>query len=128
MGAAMRTLLTVVLALSLAAPAAASDEVRVDGSCGAGARSQLRLRADDGSIRVEFRVRSAHSGESWRVTLVHERRVAWRGVVRTSGNGSARVRRSVADYEGADRISVRAAGPRGNVCQAGATLTGDSRH
>jgi hypothetical protein len=118
------TVLAILLALTLAAPAfARDDDVRVWGSCGAGAESQLRLRAKDGSIRVEFRVDSERSEERWRVTLVHERRVVWRGRVRTRSNGSFRVRRSVPDYEGADQVSVRAAGPGGNVCQAGSTLT-----
>ena len=117
------TLLTILLALALAVPAFADDDVRVEGSCGAGAESQLRLRADDGSIRVEFRVDSRRSGERWRVTLVHERRVVWRGRVRTRSGGSFRIRRTVPDFDGADEVSVRAAGPGGNTCQAGATLT-----
>ena len=82
----------------------------------------MRLRADDGSIRVEFRVDSERARERWRVALVHERRVVWRGRVRTRSGGSFRVRRSVSDYEGADQVSVRASGPGGNTCQAGATL------
>ena len=117
------TLLTILMALALAVPAFADDDVRVEGSCGAGAESQLRLRADDGSIRVEFRVDSRRSGERWRVTLVHERRVVWRGRVRTRSGGSFRIRRTVPDFDGADEVSVRAAGPGGNTCQAGATLT-----
>jgi hypothetical protein len=117
------TLLALLLALTLAAPALADDDVRVEGSCGAGAECRLRLRADDGSIRVEFRVDSRRSGERWRVTLVHERRVVWRGRVRTRSGGSFRIRRTVPDFDGADEVSVRAAGPGGNVCQAGATLT-----
>jgi hypothetical protein len=117
------TLLAILLALTLAAPAFGRDgDVRVEGSCGAGAESRVRLRADDGSIRVEFRVDSRRSGERWRVALVHERRVVWRGRVRTRSGGSFRVRRSVPDYDGADAVSVRASGPGGNTCQAGATL------
>jgi len=116
-------LLAILLALALAAPALADDDVRVQGTCGEGAESRLRLRADDGSIRVEFRVDSERSGERWRVALVHERRVVWRGRVRTRSGGSFRVRRTVPDYDGADQVSVRASGPGGNSCQAGATLT-----
>jgi hypothetical protein len=115
------SLLAILLAVLLAAPARA-DDVRVEGSCGAGAESRLRLRADDGSIRVEFRVDSRRSGERWRVALVHERRVVWRGRVRTRSGGSFRIRRSMRDYDGADEVSVRASGPGGNTCQAGATL------
>jgi len=110
-----------------AAPAAArhrDDDVRVEGSCGRGASSQLRLKADHGSIRVEFEVRSRRARERWRLVLVHERRVVWRGRAQTrSGNASFRVRRSIPDFEGADKVSVRGAGPNGNTCQTTATMT-----
>ena len=112
------------LALALTAPAAAlahreDKDVRVSGTCGRGAT------AKDGAIRVEFEVRSRRGGERWRVVLVHERRVAWRGRARTrSGSGSFRVRRSLPDFGGADQVTARASGPRGNICQAGGVLTG----
>jgi hypothetical protein len=112
------------IAALLAAPASAyagDDEVRVRGSCGAGARSELRLRAKDGEIETEFRVDRARRG-TWRVILVHERHVAWRGSVRTTG--SIRVRQTVGDYSGADHVMYRATGPRGLTCAASATLSG----
>jgi hypothetical protein len=119
------------VALALGAPAQAlghggdDKDVRVSGTCGKGATSKLRLRAKDGAIRVEFEVKSNRGGERWRVVLVHERRVAWRGRVRTrSGSGSFRVRRSLPDFEGVDQITARASGPRGNTCQASGALTG----
>lgn len=116
-----------VLALALGAPAAApaADDVRVKGTCGRGATSELRLRARDGAIRVELEVRTRRRGERWRVVLVHERRVVWRGRARTaSGRGSFRIRRSLPDLEGADRVTARASGPRGITCQATAVLPG----
>jgi hypothetical protein len=103
------------------------DDVRTRGSCGSGARTELRLKPDHGSIRVEFRVDSRRAGERWRVVLVHERRIAWRGNVRTGGSsGSFRVRRSLPDFAGADQVSARASGPRGVTCEAGAVLRGSS--
>ncbi len=55
--------------------------------------------------------------------LVHERRVAWRANVRTSrSSGSFRVRRTLDDYAGSDRVTVRASGPRGLTCEATARL------
>ena len=99
-------------------------DARVNGRCSKGASSQLRLRARDGSIRVEFEVKRRKPRESWRVVFVHERRVAWRGTVRTTSSGSFRVRRSYGDYEGADNVTARATGPRGLTCQASATLRG----
>jgi hypothetical protein len=45
----------------------------------------------------------------WRVVLLHERRIAGRAVLVTRRGGSARLRREVSDYPGADAIAV----PRG---------------
>ena len=117
--------------LAAAAPAAARDggdddgrrEARVEGTCAKGASSKLRLRSRDGRISVEFEVKRSRRGERWRIVLVHERRIAWRGSVRTArSGGSFRVRRSLPDLDGSDRVKVRASGPRGLTCEASATL------
>jgi len=127
-----RRSIPMALALALAIPGAARADdggdgrdgarrdVRVAGRCDSGATSKLRLRSRDGEISVEFEVKRRHSGERWRVVLVHERRVAWRG---SRSSGSFRVRRSVADFDGADQLTARASGPRGITCRASATLT-----
>src|SRR3954468_13992399 len=60
------------------------DEVRTSGSCGGGASSELRIRAKDGTIELRFEVRGARRG-SWRVVVVQERRIAWRGAVGAGG-------------------------------------------
>jgi hypothetical protein len=120
----------ICLALALGAPASAlahggdEQDVRVRGTCGRGASSELRLRAKDGAIRVEFEVDSRRAGERWRVVLVHERRVAWRGRARIRSGHSFRIRRSLPDFGGADQVTARASGPRGNTCEAGALLAG----
>ena len=99
------------------------QEIRVAGRCGGGATSKLRLRAEDGEIEVEFEVDQNRSGVRWRVALVHERRVAWKGVARTAGpSGSFEVRRVVRDLPGSDSVSARAWGPGGLSCQARASL------
>jgi hypothetical protein len=123
--------LWLALAFAFGAPSPAlarggdGQDVRVSGSCGRGATSELRLRAKDGAIQVEFKVESRRGGERWRVVLVHERRVAWRGRARTrSGSGTFRIRRSIPDFEGADQVTARASGPRGNTCEATGLLTG----
>jgi hypothetical protein len=124
------TVAAICVALALGAPAPAlgrggDDDVRISGTCGSGATSKLRLRAKDGAIQVEFEVKANRGGQRWRVVIAHERRVAWRGQARTrSGSGSFRVRRSIADFGGADQVTVRASGPRGNTCQATGVLTG----
>jgi hypothetical protein len=111
-----------VLAMA-AAPAAARDDVRAAGSCGRGASAELRVKADDGAIEVELRVRRARAGERWSVALVHERRVAWRGRATTSRSRDGfRVRRTLPNYPGADEISARATNSRGLTCQATAVL------
>lgn len=119
-------LLVVALAsLSSAAVARASDEeIRIAGSCGRGASSELRVKADDGSLRVRFRVDSNRSHSSWQVALIHEGRVAWRGGVRSDGGGSIDVERRLRDLGGADQVTARALGPRGITCIASGTLPG----
>jgi hypothetical protein len=120
--------LCVALALVAPAPALArggDDDVRVTGTCGKGATSKLRLRTKDGAIEVEFEVKANRGGQRWRVVLVHERRVAWRGRARTrSGSRSFRIRRSIPDFGGADQVTGRASDPRGNTCEATGLLTG----
>lgn len=111
-----------------ATPAVAKDgdgrrEARVSGSCSKGAWSQLRLRSRDGEISVEFELKRRRAGESWRLVLVHERRVASRATLRTKGSsGSLRMRRTLDDLDGPDAVTVRASGPRGMTCEASATL------
>ncbi len=125
-------LASLLFAAGTAAPALARDggqdggrrEARVSGTCAKGAASKLRLRSRDGTIRVEFELTRRRPRERWRLVLVHERRVAWRGTVRTSAGGSLRLRRSLDDYGGADGVRVRANGPRGLSCEASATLAG----
>lgn len=121
-----------MLALGTASPATAKGddhgdrrEARVAGTCGRGATSKLRLRSRDGAISVEFEVRQHRAGDTWRVVLVHERRVEWRGTARTHGSsGSFRVRRTLDDFDGPDQVTAQASGPHGITCQASATLPG----
>jgi hypothetical protein len=130
----LRRSATVVLLLAcllLALPASSQarggggdDEVRTSGRCGGGASSELRIRAKDGTIELRFEVRGARRG-SWRVVVVQERRVAWRGTVRADGGSrSFRIERDLDDLPGADAIMVRASGPRGVTCNASGTLSG----
>ncbi|MGZ6695860.1 MAG: hypothetical protein ACXVFL_09465 [Solirubrobacteraceae bacterium] len=124
-------LAVLVAAICAIAPAAAAardggggrPEVRVAGACGHGATSQLRLRARDGAIELEFEVDERRAGRLWRVVVVHEHRVAWRGRARTRGpSGSFSLERRLGDYTGSDQVMARAVGPGGITCQATATL------
>jgi len=119
----------VVALLLVPAGAGAKDgdddrrEARVKATCSKGATGELRLRSRDGSIRLEFDLRRRASGELWRVVVVQERRVRARTSLRTKRSGGAlRVRRSLRDLDGPDRVTVRASGPRGLTCEANATL------
>jgi hypothetical protein len=131
--------LIALLALTLLGPAAAfakggggggggggdaRPEVRVAGACGRGATSTLKLKARDGGIETEFEVHG-RSGAKWRVAIVQEARIVWRGRARTLGaSRSFSVERRLADYPGADHVTARAVGPRGITCQATAMLPG----
>jgi hypothetical protein len=99
-------------------------EVRAAGSCGAGATSSLKVKSRDGGLETEFEVHG-RSVATWRVTIVHEYDVAWRGRRRTAGpSRSFSLQYRMPDLSGADRVTARAVGPRGVVCSASATLPG----
>jgi hypothetical protein len=104
-------------------PALADDDVRVTGTCGAGATSTLRLKPHDGEIELRFEVDHRRVSGTWRIVIVQERRVVWRGQTRAR-SGRARVRRQLSDLIGVDRIRVHASGPRGIRCTAAGTLAG----
>ena len=121
----------------LAAPVAAGDsgpgngggggddraEVRQAGTCTSRSKSKLRLRAEEGWIRIDFEVDSRRAGSAWRVILLHERRIVLRTTRRTVGpEASFEVRRIVEDWFGADAVIARATGPRGEVCRASASI------
>lgn len=127
--------LPAVLAAALAASAAAApasarggkdeDEVRVRGVCSAGVTAELRLRAEDDGIQFRLEVAQNRRGAGWRIAIVQERRVVWKGRVRTAGSGgSFRVRRLLVDLPGYDTVAVRGWGPAGLRCRATATLPG----
>jgi hypothetical protein len=123
----------VLLAAFLAiAPVARSDggdgkdarvELRREVACSAASRAKLRVRAEDGRIRVELEVDTRVNGTSWAVVLLHERRIAFRGRFRTSApSGSFELRRVVDDWFGPDAVVARATGPGGETCRVSVTV------
>lgn len=71
-----------------------------------------RLKSGDDGIELQFEVDHSRAGVVWRVVLVHERRIAWKGAARTTRpNGSFEVRRTLQDLSGADAVTARAWGP-----------------
>ena len=118
-------LLVIVLLALLAGTAEArgGDDVRVSGSCGRGATSSLRLQARDDGIEVRFRLRQTSGRGTWRITLVHENRVAARVTRKTTrSEDSFELRRTIPDLPGSDAVVVHAWGPRGIGCRAAATV------
>jgi hypothetical protein len=119
------SVLVLFLLACAAGSAAARDggDVRVTGTCGRGATSSLRVRSHDGALEVRFRLRQTRGRGTWRITVVHESRVAARATMRTSSrDDSYEVRRTLRDLPGSDAVVVLAWGPRGLGCRAAATL------
>jgi hypothetical protein len=119
----------VVAALSLcsAAPAAGGDDDRLEldvpGTCTGKSTSRLRVRAEDGRIRIEFRLNPRPRSGLWQVVVLHERRIVARVTVRAAGGGERiELRRTVPDWFGTDTFVLRATGPRNETCRASATV------
>jgi hypothetical protein len=106
-----------------AAPARRA-EVRVTGTCGRGAQAWLKLKQRDSGIEVEFQIHHTRAGASWRLAVVHERRIEYRGRHRTRSTGALDINETIADFGGPDGVNVRAWGPRGLTCTASAVLPG----
>jgi hypothetical protein len=112
-------------ALSLPSVASADDggEVRKAGSCTASSTMSVRIRADDGKIRVELEIEGRRRGAAWNMIPLRERRIVFRGVVRARNGGSeARLRRTFDDWFGRDSIVIRASGPRAETCRVSAAI------
>ena len=130
-----RALVALVATVSMfsffACAAAAKDgggEVRSPGVCGRAADSELRLKTSDRGIEVRFEIDHIRAGVAWRVAVVHERRVAWKGSAKApAASRSFEVRRTVPDLPGADTVTATAWGPGGLVCRATATLPAADR-
>ena len=88
----------------------------------------LVARARKASVPEVFRATMRASNEplgalvTRAVVLLHERRIAFRGNLRTRSNGSIELKRSVPDWFGVDDLVARASGPRGESCRVSARL------
>ncbi len=117
-----------MLSLLIARPATAvakddPDDVRVAAVCSRGVTAGLRLKNSDDGIELRFKLNYSRAGAVWRVALVHERRIAWKGAARTTrSKRSFELRRTLRDLQGSDTVTARAWGPRGINCRATATL------
>lgn len=116
-----------MLALPVTAVADDGDddrrEVRKAGACSGSSTATLRLRAEDGEIRVRFEIDTRGSTSTWKVVLLHERRLVFRGVLRPKGDsGDVELRRVLEDWFGSDALVIRATGPRAETCRASAVI------
>src|SRR5215218_8007210 len=102
----MRRAFAVIVALI----ATGCGAVHAAGTCD---HASLGLASVDGRIRARF---TFPDDVPWRLVVVHEGHVAWRG------HAGRRGERWLPDYDGSDHVSVRAAGPGGRVCAASADL------
>lgn len=110
------------LAVATAAARGGDDDVRVRGTCTASSRSELRLKAHDDGIRVEFRLENGARATAWHVVLLRERRIVARALLTTRGGRSTTLRRVVADWYGVESFVARAVSRRGETCTASAAI------
>jgi hypothetical protein len=106
--------LTLAAALLVAAPAALGGndrdrEVLRTGTCSGASTWKLKAKLDDGLIETEFEVDQNRVGRRWRVTIVQNGRIVFRGIRRTTArSGSFEARVFLANRPGADRIVASA--------------------
>ena len=119
-----------LVSLGLLAPSAAmakeGDVIRT-GICDAGSTWKLKLSPDDPAmIEVEFQVDENIAGHTWRVRLVQDGELVFRGArITKAPSGSFTLRRLLPDTLGQDIIRARAFNPlTGEVCIARAVLNG----
>lgn len=124
----------VAIALAVPATGAASDDedenesvTRV--SC-VGGTAELRLRAEEeddddeagGEIAIELRVDVRRPVFTWRLVLLHERRIVYQGTRSTRSGYSLRFARSVPEWHGRQTVAARLATPSGRSCRLEATI------
>jgi len=124
-----RSILIGVLAVAalgtVAGPAAAkSTDVIRTGSCTGASDWKLKLSRDDGRIETEFEVDQNRNGQAWKVKLIHNGTVVWKGWRTTKApSGSFEVRKLLPNFSGTDNIVARAKNPAtGEVCRGTARI------
>jgi hypothetical protein len=115
----------VIAALAFASTALArgggeGKRVVVRGKCSIASTAKLKAKADDGRIETEFEVDQNRVGKRWRVTLIRNGSVVFRGIRTTRApSGSFEVRRLLAPSAAKTRIVAKATALRsGETCRA----------
>jgi hypothetical protein len=123
LGRRMLVLAAIAAGLLPAVASADDDEVRKAGSCTGSTQIEIRLKAEDGKIRLELEIGARQTGAAWNVILLRERRIVFRDTVRArSGSRKARIRRTFDDWFGRDSFVIRATGPRAETCRVSAAI------
>ena len=103
----------VALALALilaAAPAHASDEVRRRGSCSGGPGDwTLRVRRDDGVLRLRFKIDDVPTGQSWQLFMSDNGTRVYSGTKTSDAGGEVRVSKRTTEPCAVPIASSRAA-------------------
>jgi hypothetical protein len=82
----------------------------------------MRLRAENGQIRIDLELEHARRAGPWRVVVLHERQIVVQVTLRASGGRPLELHRMVPDWFGTDTVVIRAAGPAGELCRTSATV------
>ncbi|MEZ0235752.1 MAG: hypothetical protein ACAH81_12505 [Actinomycetota bacterium] len=116
--------IALVLALMLAAaPARASDEVRRRGSCSGGPGDwTLRVRRDDGALRVRFTIDDVAAGQPWQLFLSDNGTRIFSGTKSSDATGEVRVSKRTVNRAGSDRIAASGVNTvNGTTCEGSLT-------
>jgi hypothetical protein len=114
-----------IAAITAVVPAALAKngDPQVRGTCTASSTTKLKLRNENGRIKVEFEVDQNRNSVPWKVTLRRNgTSLATMTALTRPPSGSFTVRHVIANATGADRIAASATSPSGERCTAQATL------
>jgi hypothetical protein len=119
LGCAVVTAAGLALVSQAAADGGHGTDVRVKGSCTGSTTSELRVRAEDGRLRIEFRIEARRRYRAWSLVILRERRIVFRGTVRSGrGTRGVEVRRTIDDWPGTDAVVARGSAGGGQSCVA----------
>ena len=109
-GAACTVAAAIAVVVVPTASAKGRDGVRVAGVCDNGSTSKLKVKRDDGRLKVEFEVDQNVVGAVWDVTVTKDGTIVWQG------------QRTTSDPSGSFSVERRIKGAKSGVIAATATL------
>jgi len=122
-GTRIRALALALALIFVAAPAHASDEVRRRGSCSGGPGDwTLRVRRDDGALRVRFTIDDVAAGQSWQLFLSDNGTRIFSGTRTSNAEGEVRASKRTRNRAGSDRIAASGVNTvNGTTCEGSLT-------